>query len=410
MRILKDSPKSTFHRLRVSLCLWLAISSLILSSCGRKAQPESDAPGTDGGRPSAPAKERADRHDTNLNDVALFIAGVGNRQGTLGEWQERPGWIEYAKSLDKTWQEFEDRRLSPMRTWSRATLRSAIDSGRPVFYPFSGPDFINLFTLLPGSEVYLMVGLEPVGRIPDFSSLDQAAFDRFFSVLQQSLNSMLQWDFFITKNMRVQFKAGELGGVLPPLLLFMARDGNRLLDLQYLFVRPGGTLEEVSNPEQGGAPKTGVPGVRITFEPAGSKTKRTLYYFSADLSDDSFRRRPYFPSFLEGFSPFVTYLKAASYLMFGARFSDIKSFILGQSLFVLQDDSGIPFKDFRPAEWTLEFFGTYTTPIDLFKDKVQKDLQAVYRSGTRVRPLPFGTGYRHRLGQSNLMFASKRKR
>jgi hypothetical protein len=95
-------------------------------------------------------------------------------------------------------------------------------------------------------------------------------------------------------------------------------------------------------------------------------------------------------------------------LMFKPHFSAIRQFILDQSLYVLQGDSGIPLRYFDPAEWDLRFYGTYAGPIALFSNCHQADMATRYRKGQDIQPLPFGIGYRHRARTSNLMFASKK--
>ncbi len=67
----------------------------------------------------------------------------------------------------------------------------------------------------------------------------------------------------------------------------------------------------------------------------------------------------------------------------------------------MQDDSGIPLRHFDAETWYGFYYGVYTGPIDLFPNCFQNDLAAVYAGG--ALPLPFGTGYKWRRGESNLM-------
>ena len=94
---------------------------------------------------------------------------------------------------------------------------------------------------------------------------------------------------------------------------------------------------------------TGIPGVRIVFTSPGSTENQTLYYFQFNLANVSLDRNQQFVSFLKSFGPITTFTKAASYLMFKPHFSAVRQFILDQSLYVLQGDSGIPLRYFDPA-------------------------------------------------------------
>lgn len=98
-------------------------------------------------------------------------------------------------------------------------------------------------------------------------------------------------------------------------------------------------------------------------------------------------------------------LKAASYLMHTGGFSKIRDFLLTHSSAIVQDDSGIPVKDFDRAKWTLRCFGAYPGPIETFKQHAQPDLAAAYRDSA-VPALPFGFGYRWHARASSLILAT----
>ena len=335
------------------------------------------------------------------NDYALFIAGLSNPGGTLAAYEDKPAWVRHAKLSDQNWERFTQGRLAPMRQWAAKELSSAATA--TVFYPFSGPDFVNVFTLFPHAKTYLLVALEPVGAMPDFAAGKQ---QNFFPSLQRSLYDLLQLDFFITNKMKSAIGKSELKGTLPVLMFFLAREQARVLDVQYWGMQPDGSIEDSPALGPGDRP-AGIQGVRIVFTSPGSTEKQSLYYFQFDLSNNSFGRNQPFIDFLKSFGPMTSFTKAASYLMYKPHFSAVRQFILDQSLYVLQGDSGIPLRHFDPAGWDLRFYGTYAGPIALFSKCYQADMANMYKSQD-VQPLPFGIGYRHRARTSNLMFASKK--
>lgn len=341
------------------------------------------------------------------NDYALFIAGISNPQGSLAAEEKKPGWARYAQFIDQRWNQFEKSRLERMREWGAKELNTAAAAAPTVFYPFSGPDFINIGTFFPQAKTYIMIALEPVGEIPNFASL---AENTFFACLQRSIYELLQLDFFITENMKSILKTKELKGVLPVIMFFMARDKARILDINYWVMKPDGAIEEAPAIKREKINSEGIAGVRIVFEKAGSKEKQTLYYFCYNLRNDCFGKNEHFVAFLKSFGPMTTFEKAASYLMHKPGFSGIKQFILDQSLSVLQTDSGIPVQCFTPSSWNLRFYGKYTRPIQLFDSRFQSELARIYRESEGVQPLPFGIGYRHRLNTSNLMLALKKEK
>jgi hypothetical protein len=243
-----------------------------------------------------------------------------------------------------------------------------------------------------------------VGNLPDFSTFNE---QNFFASLQRSLYDLLQLDFFITNKIKATLGRSELKGTLPVLMFFLAREQARVLEVRYWTMKPDGSIEESAGVGPGDCP-AGIPGVRIVFTSPGSADKQTLYYFQFNLRNEYLARHQDFVAFLKSFGPVTTFAKAASYLMFKPHFSAIRQFILDQSLYVLQGDSGIPLKHFDPAVWDLRFYGTYVGPISLFRHCFQAEMAAVYRRGQDIQPLPFGIDYRHRARTSNLMFASKK--
>ena len=351
---------------------------------------------------AVPKSGQTDQRLPAYHDYALFIAGLSNPESTLAAYQAQPAWVRHAKFFDHNWERFTRGRLAPMRQWAAKELSSA--TAATVFYPFSGPDFANVFTLFPHAKTYLLIALEPVGEMPDFAARKE---QNFFPSLQRSLYDLLQLDFFKTNQMKSCLGKRELKGTLPVLMFFLAREQARVLDVQYWVMKPDGTIIESPALAPGDRP-SGIPGVRIVFSSPGSTENQTLYYFQFNLRNDSLARHQPFVSFLQSFGPMTSFTKAASYLMYKPYFSAIRQFILDQSLYVLQGDSGIPLKYFDPAGWDLRFYGTYTCPISMFKNCHQADMAAIYKSGQDIQPLPFGIDYRHRARTSNLMFAAKK--
>ena len=101
-------------------------------------------------------------------------------------------------------------------------------------------------------------------------------------------------------------------------------------------------------------------------------------------------------------------MKSASYLMHKSYFSKVRSFLLENTDTLVQDPSGIPVTYFKGEQWKLRPFGHYPGPISLFSEHSQPKLFELYRKGEPV-PLDFGIGYRHRLGESSLLVAERKR-
>src|SRR5262249_39371351 len=142
-------------------------------------------------------------------------------------------WIHYAASFDKNWMKLDTSRLAAMKKWSAEELHSTSYDGSTVFYPFAGPDALHAVTLFPNAGTYVLVGLEPVGTIPDVAHMTSDNMDQFFTNVNGSLQEALSFSFFKTNNMKVDLNR-ELGGVLPILMIFLVRTGNRIENISFV--------------------------------------------------------------------------------------------------------------------------------------------------------------------------------
>lgn len=255
------------------------------------------------------------------------------------------------------------------------------------------------------------MALEPIGDMPDFQAMSQNDFDSFFTDIRKSLHDILDINYFISSHMDTAMESKELNGVIPFLLFFLAREKTRILDVEYWFMEPNGTIRQVPALNGGKpGPADVIPGVRIVFESADSPGNKpqTLYYFRLNLYNPSFGRNRHFITFLQNFGPLITFMKSAAYVMFDRQASLARQFVLNQSRYILQEDSGIPLRYFDPSIWALQFYGTYSGPISAFKEDYQARLAKIYRNGGNIKPLPFGIGYHFQIETANLMLATRK--
>ena len=66
---------------------------------------------------------------------------------------------------------------------------------------FAGPDFLYANAFFPKAETYVMAGLELPGEIPDIEALPKRWVPRELSAIRISLNSVMNYSFFITSEM-----------------------------------------------------------------------------------------------------------------------------------------------------------------------------------------------------------------
>jgi hypothetical protein len=340
------------------------------------------------------------------NEVARFLAGVPlPDDSTLAPLQKAPGYAEHVKALAKLTRHYDNHYFSKMRSWSAAELSPRIAMNRPVYYFFGGPDAVSPLALYPDAPVYILGGLESVGSIAAPQTLPPETVAEGLANLRQSVNVILSYGHFITKDMKAELDRTAFRGVLPLIYTFVVLTGGEVVRSEYVGVKRDGSLSAAV-----GEVKGMLPGVKVTFRRAPGAAEQVIYYVQANVADDALKSQGgAVLTWAGGFGQGNVYLKAASYLMHEAYFSRIRSFLLAKGASVLQDDSGIPYRFFQDGNWRVWLFGRYTGTLDIFKQYHQADMAGVFASTGTVEELPFGTGYKWKVGESNLILAVRQQ-
>ena len=405
--------KRPSRALIISMVLVLTLFSINDSATAQQPQ-TIDNPSVSMGEPAY--------YDGTYNDYARLIAGMVVSQSGLAPFESRPAWVEYSRFFNRSWMNLDKRLLIPERSWSERELGAAASSEGTVFYPFSGPDFANVSALFPRARTYVLVAMEPLGEIPRFSAMTDGQFNSYLQLMKNSLHDLLNVNYFLSAHMDAQIEETQIRGVLPILLLMLARNNAKVQDVRYWTMGMDGevrvlsaletTDREFPAIETPDPAMNNIEGIRIDFKAADSEESppQTLYYFYVNLYNQTFERNRYFLNFLRRLAPFTTFMKSASYVMFDPKTSAARQFMLDHSRYIVQEDSGIPLKYFEPSVWRLQFYGHYVRPISTFKEACQKDLASIYKAGKKIKPLPFGFGYYYNPGEANLMFAERRSK
>ncbi|NET61518.1 MAG: hypothetical protein F6K47_36975 [Symploca sp. SIO2E6] len=356
--------------------------------------------------PQDPLAEFDQEKAAKLTATARFLAGMEvSENEAIVKMTESGTWKNHASYLDSAWSQLEAQQLSKAEEWSQEELQAINASSPPIFYPFSGPDFLYGFTLFPKGSEYVMLALEPVGELIDIEELSEAQRNAKLQEVIGALSEILKFSFFRTNDMQVDLAKQ---GVLPVLLVFMARTNNQILDIQLVSMDEEAKIQPLGEGEAGSGDSNSISGVKIAFLPEGESEPRVLHYFSTDISNDGLKKTPQLEAFVQQLENPTTYLKAASYLMYRDSFSQIRDLILDQSNHLLQDDSGMPIKYVDEEKWDITYYGNYTSPIGLFAERYQPDLRKIYQSDETIKPLDFGIGYKFGVNESNLMLSTKK--
>jgi hypothetical protein len=353
------------------------------------------------------------------DDTAHFLAGLRPSSGSpLNTLTKSAVWQRHAARFDSLFEQKDRDSLSKIHVFA---AKSMPQSDRPLLYFFSGPDFLYANAFFGDASTYVMSGLEPAGEIPRLEDLNPGALAFTIHNTERSLSSVLNLSFFQTNDMRSQLSEGPVFGTVPLLYVFLARAGKTISEAETVVLdRDGNVKSTGADPKSVGttpAPhdaqashdtpgtQNEVRGVRIVFSDK-SHPRQTLYYFGGDVSNDGLRKSGLL-KFCATLGDTNAFIKSASYLLHREQFSDLREFLLKQSVIVLEDDSGIPLANFDTAKWELQPFGNYVGPIPLFRNRYQASLSQLFRQRDR-KSIDFGLGYQWRRNTSNLLMATKK--
>jgi hypothetical protein len=342
--------------------------------------------------------------DHTLDNITSLIAGIKPESDKeVFYFDTTAAWNSFSQSFDSIWNKLDENRLNKMRDWKKNELTQAARI-KSLFYPFSGPDFLNANMFFDQVDTIRMIGLEPVGGLPDISKMNKKDIKYYLNSVNKSLNDIFKRSYFITLNMINDLHKNNVNGTVPVICVFMKRTGHTIKNIEYVGIDSIGNLV----PRTDSIPFSGSQGVKIEYLDKGSNKTKVLYYFKTDLSDSGLKRNKGFRTYLTKMDTVVTYLKAASHLLHYGTFSTIRNIILAKSYGVLQDDSGISYKFFDKKIWNVKLYGNYRKAVKDFTGVDQPELKKAYESDSTVAELPFQLGYHWGSDEINMQWATKK--
>jgi hypothetical protein len=347
--------------------------------------------------------------DNYFHNTTAVLCGQTGKANTLNYLFDTLAWAKHAQFIDSSWARLEKNRLAAMKDWGRKEFEQVNKEATTVFYPFSGPDYLTAHAFFPEADTYIMLGLEPVGKLPDLAAFKKGEANDYAGDFKKSLSDIFDKSYFITKKMLSDFQTQKVNGLLPVLSFFIQRSGNELLDVSYLVRYGQDSIGRVSYAYKSEERKPF--GVMISFLQQGKK--KSVYYFKYDVSNKLFNDTTVFYKYLAANTQnCITYLKSASYLLHAGFMSNMRQLILQNSTAVVQDDTGIPYSYFeKENKFDIKLYGQYTRPVSDFPClSLQKPLQEAFKKDSAsIGKLPFHLGYHWGSKKDIIIFAHRRQ-
>ncbi|HEO66284.1 MAG TPA: hypothetical protein ENI73_10515 [Spirochaetes bacterium] len=342
-------------------------------------------------------------YDPLTNDIARFFAGKDlSKQSRLYDWSQKKNYSAYKKHNGDLWKLFQASNIEKIIKWRKANLPR--NTNNTVFYPFSGPDVINMLAFFPDAKDYILFGLEEPGIVPEPLKLTYTKAHSGLWQLAKAIRTILKVNFFVTKNMIRNLGDRSFSGIAGVMMYFLAKLDYEVLDVKKIWIN---SKSQIVRDNKSLNEKAYIPGIEILFRKDKASHIQRLRYFKVDVENKMLKLYPNFIPYIESQTPFTTIIKSASYLMHNyILFTKIRDTITSKSDYILQDDSGVPLKHFLNDNWKLSYYGYYKRPVHIFNGRVQRKLRENMKKHSKG-PLPFSYGYTYRKGRSNLVLAQK---
>ena len=153
--------------------------------------------------------------DNQFNNITAVLSGYKGKANNLNYLFDTLIWDANAKFIDSSWTRLERKRLQAMKNWGREEFKEVSEKTKIVFYPFSGPDYLTANAFFPNADKYIMLGLEPVGKLPDLAKFKKGEPSEYSNDFKKSLGDIFDKSYFITRKMQNDFQAQKVNGLLP---------------------------------------------------------------------------------------------------------------------------------------------------------------------------------------------------
>lgn len=306
----------------------------------------------------------------------------------------------YRGMVSASWNSYQQKLGVPMSRW--ASKEVAFPGGGTVFYPFSGPDFATVGQLFPGAERYVLVAIQAARQPPDPTKMNPVNRQAMYGHFATEWKSFGRLGFFRTNDLEADVRNQASGvGVSPILMAFAARLGYRVLELAPIaYNEAKKDYDWAELPEN-----TPWQSVRLVLSRDGRMS--FLDYVQMDLSDTFLGSHDAERQWLERMAKNPVLLKAASHLPQRPQFTVIRDAILANAPLVVQDETGIEYKDLVNIG-DIALYGRFVKPYKLFDRGSQQSLAVAYKSAKQAGSLPFSFSYLKAADQRSVQIARRK--
>ena len=160
----------------------------------------------------------ADSSEFNRRATATgqILAGIvpNPSDPALKRLVESDTFKEHQQAMTSSWTQVRSR-IQTMETWRSQEIKIPGAHKKTLLYPFSGPDFLNAYTLFPDHGRYVFFSLERPGTLPDLESVTPVQFAKLLQDVRSAFHDIFERNYFITSYMSKQLTSPWIRGTVP---------------------------------------------------------------------------------------------------------------------------------------------------------------------------------------------------
>lgn len=261
----------------------------------------------------------------------------------------------HCERLVKLNERYRERWLAPIM----AFLDELTPDGLPdrVIYPFGGQDLVSALAAFPEASEITIISLEKGG---DPRKLDRIGGEELAESLERSrehLKFLMDVAFHRTEDLEMMAE-DPLPEQLVGALWAIAVHGREPVSMRFFQMQEDGSLAYVTDD---------FDDFEITFRKPGGPLQ-TYRHMATDLSNGGLKNAPGVVAYIEQRGPFVSVVKAASFLLWKSYFSTIRDLLLDHAVFMVSDATA-PLPGHARAKGFEQIpYGTFTGPEVAFEE------------------------------------------
>jgi hypothetical protein len=277
-----------------------------------------------------------------------------------------------------------------------------------VVYPFGGGDLLSALATYPAAREFTTLSLEHAGDPRRLADLDAERLTRSLTELQRRVRGLFAYAESTSENL-MQMQRGDLPGQLSFFIVALAAHGMEPSGLRFFHLNPDGSLYYLTKQDVAGEEakmakslnrvwkspdfSEAFSNAELVYHPVGHpEDVRVHRHIATDLSNNHLRADPSVMHHLDAKGKVATMTKAASYLMWGDGFSDIRDYLLLHMTFMVADSTGPSPASAKKAGIEIETYGRFTGPFLNARKSVAEEYVSLWKEQP-YRELPFRYGY-----------------